>query len=308
MERKIGFIFCLIFSLVGCTLENAKPLPYQHIVIASDFLKPKDCSIFKAFTKKTNIKVYILSLSAENIINKLKSEKSATRIDAVLLSSLVSMKKIKDEQLIQHSQNELILPIAYNPYVISIFNDTLDTRQTYRGVLNSDNWSSLSKDPSYFTPMLAEANHSLRKNKTHFLKWLNVFIESKSRKDTTVTNTNQISKYADFMKLEFKNRNELKIIFPNEKLYTDVVSFAIIKQARNYTNALHIRQLIQREKINKIIAAKGNFFPISMTKKSKFPYQNRKFDWIFDAPTQLINKFNFVEKSLVKKEKIKANL
>lgn len=303
MVKKIGYIICIVFTFLGCTLENAKPLPDQHVVIASDFLQPKDRSIFKSFTKKTHIKVYIISLSAENIVKKLKNEKTATRIDAVLLSSLVSMKKIKDGRFIQHSQNAPILPIAYNPYVISLSNDTLNTKQTYRGVMKSNNWTALSKDPSYFTPMLAEAKHSLRKKKSNFPKWLSVFVDSKSKQDTTAINGNQISMYADYMKLDFTTKKQLKIIFPSEKTYTDVVSFAVVKQARNFSNALYIRQFIQREKINKIIAARGNFFPILMTKKSTFSYQNQTFDWIVNNPIQLMNNFNYVEKCLTKEEK-----
>ena len=169
--------------------------------------------------------------------------------------------------------------------------------------MKSNNWTALSKDPTYFTPMLAEAKHSLRKNKSNFPKWLSVFVDSKSKQDTTAVNGNQISKYAHYMKLDFATRKQLKIIFPSEKTYTDVVSFAVIKQARNFSNALYIRQFIQREKINKIIASKGNFFPILMTKKSTFSYQNRTFDWIVNNPIQLMNNFHYVEKCLTKEEK-----
>lgn len=303
MIKKIFFYFAISWVLQSCSTEVAKPLPHQHIVLASDFLTKKDLPIFKQFTKKFGIKVYLISLNEEQLIEKLKKEKTSTRIDAILLSSLVGMEKVNHLKALQTTLKNPIVTIGYDPYIYTIMNDSLDTKATYRGIFSSNNWKSLSTKTTYFTPMLAEVKLLLRKKKSNFPSYLKQFFKYKSNQDTTVRNGAVISKYSDFMALDYSTRIKVTLIFPSEKTYSDLATFAIVKQARNYSNALLLKRAIQQGKMNRIIAAKGNFFPLENPTKSRFEYQNRTFNWAVDNPLVALKNFTSIEQVLQKEEK-----
>jgi hypothetical protein len=196
-----------------------------------------------------------------------------------------------------------IITIGYDPYIYTIINDSLDTKATYRGILASDNWKSLSTKSSYFTPMLAEVKLLLRKKKSNFPTYTKQFFKHKSNQDTTVSNGAIISKHSDFMALDYSTRKRVTLLFPSEKTYTDLATFAIVKQARNYSNALLLRRAIQQVKMNRIIAAKGDFFPLENPTKSRFAYQNRTFNWAVKNPLVALKNFTSVEQVLQKEEK-----
>ena len=303
MFKKIFFYLAISWVLQSCSTEVAKPLPHQYIVLASDFLTKKDLPVFKQFTKKFGIKVYIISLSEQQLIEKLNKEKTATRIDAILLSSLVGMEKANRLNALQMTLKNPIVAIGYDPYIYTIVNDSLNTKASYRGVFASDNWSSLSTKTSYFTPMLAEVKQLLRKKKSDFPNWVKQFFKHKSNQDTAVNNSAVISKYSDFMALDYSIRKKITLLFPKEKTYTDLAVFAIVKQARNYSNALLLRRAIQQEKMNRIIAAKGNFFPLESSTKSRYAYQNRTFNWAVKNPLLTLKNFKSIEQLLQKEEK-----
>jgi ABC-type Fe3+ transport system substrate-binding protein len=303
MFKKIFFYLAVSWVLQSCSTEVAKPLPHQHIVLASDFLTKKDLPVFKQFTKKFGIKIYIISLSEQQLIEKLNKEKTATRIDAILLSSLVGMEKANRLNALQMTLKNPIVAIGFDPYIYTIVNDSLNIKASYRGVFASDNWSSLSTKTNYFTPMLAEVKELLRKKKSDFPTWFKQFFKHKYNQDTAVNNSAVISKYSDFMALDYSTRKKITLLFPNEITYTDLATFAIVKQARNYSNALLLRRAIQQEKMNRIIAAKGDFFPLESATKSRFAYQNRTINWAVKNPLLTLKNFTSIAQLLQKEEK-----
>lgn len=303
MFNKIFFYLAICLVLQSCSTEIAKPLPHQHIVLASDFLTKKDLPVFNQFSKKFGIKVYLITLTEQQLIEKLNKEKTSTRIDAILLSSLVGMEKAKRLNALQTTLINPIIAIGYDPFIYTIVNDSMDIKSTYRGIIASDNWKSLSTKTSYFTPMLAEVKQLLQKKKSDFPTWIKQFFKHKSTQDTTVSNSAMISKYSDFMSLDYSTRKRITLLFPNEKTFTDVATFAIVKQARNYSNAILLRRAIQQQKMNRIISAKGNFFPIESTTKSRFDYQNRTFNWALKNPLIAMKNFKIIEQILQKEEK-----
>ena len=303
MFNKIFFFLSICLVLQSCSTEIAKPLPHQHIVLASDFLTKKDLPVFNQFSKKFGIKVYLITLTEQQLIEKLNKEKTSTRIDAILLSSLVGMEKAKRLNALQTTLINPIIAIGYDPFIYTIVNDSMDIKSTYRGIIASDNWKSLSTKTSYFTPMLAEVKQLLQKKKSDFPTWIKQFFKHKSTQDTTVSNSAMISKYSDFMSLDYSTRKRITLLFPNEKTFTDVATFAIVKQARNYSNAILLRRAIQQQKMNRIISAKGNFFPIESTTKSRFDYQNRTFNWALKNPLIAMKNFKIIDQILQKEEK-----
>jgi ABC-type Fe3+ transport system substrate-binding protein len=151
--------------------------------------------------------------------------------------------------------------------------------------------------------MLAEVKLLLRKKKSNFPTYTKQFFKHKSNQDTTVSNGAIISKHSDFMALDYSTRKRVTLLFPSEKTYTDLATFAIVKQARNYSNALLLRRAIQQVKMNRIIAAKGNFFPLESSTKSRYAYQNRTFNWAVKNPLLTLKNFKSTEQLFQKEEK-----
>ena len=228
MFNKIFFYLAICLVLQSCSTEIAKPLPHQHIVLASDFLTKKDLPVFNQFSKKFGIKVYLITLTEQQLIEKLNKEKTSTRIDAILLSSLVGMEKAKRLNALQTTLINPIIAIGYDPFIYTIVNDSMDIKSTYRGIIASDNWKSLSTKTSYFTPMLAEVKQLLQKKKSDFPTWIKQFFKHKSTQDTTVSNSAMISKYSDFMSLDYSTRKRITLLFPKLQKVSTILSFQMM--------------------------------------------------------------------------------
>lgn len=317
--------FCLLFFLLGifssCKIEKARPFKKQFLNIASDCLEVKDTLLFKSLKSFAGIRVRILPMSADSLRKRLVLEGLNTEIDAVILSSMVDMVALEKSDRLQHIPTENLpenLPQKYlskskkwvgigcDPYVIVTLNDTLHKIRSYSDLAERTKWCTDLNSDANFYPFYSAIVHRINyKEKYNAHDWIKHFVQNKvdeiSETDSTLTCKTLFTNYSSYKTSEVILNSKFsdgKLIFPNQRTggtYFSMPTFAIIKQARNYTNALSFLDYLLIETVNKRLNFVWKTFPIVSTKESTFIYQNTRFKKFNASPVKLTEYYDRVK-------------
>ena len=240
--------------LVSCKIEEAKPEISKKLVLASDFLEPKDTLLFKHFLRKHKIHLKILNLSAGKIAQKLKKEGYNSTIDLVFVNSLHSVKvlyKNKFQKLnanflkekaptLKVFKNATWLVAGLDPFVFSYILDSTNAAKTYSDLSKNFTWAS-PQSIDEFSVLLAHRGSLSKKDS----KWKKGFIQNNvpfNSENDSVKNTQfLVIKHSFFIKNKSLSQNKKRVLFfPKEKnpgCYADRWCFAVVDQAKNYESA-----------------------------------------------------------------------
>jgi hypothetical protein len=315
-----------IFSVLiaGCRLETAKPSSKQYLLLATDCLNSKDHFLFKSFEKQSGIKVRILHLSTDEIVTKLKTEGINTEIDCILLSSVVEMDRISHLKTLQKiasdslpevlgtkyiSKDRSWFGLGFDPYVIVTLGESSRKIRDYSDLKTVDSWCTDLQSKKELFPFYAYVAHKTQP--TSLIseeEWIDNFnakkIKTLEKADTLIYSTVLFTKYSSFLT---KSNNTLKVykkgkvLFPNQRhggVYYDMPCFAIVKQARNFTNAMFFLRAIYTYRLNGKINRQLNTFPLSPDAAIKGSYQTIRFKRYSRAPIQLTETYSDVQNIL----------
>lgn len=300
---QIIICFLILVSFSSCRLEKARPFKKQNILIASDCLNSSDTTLFKSFKKKYNIRVRIITISTDSLETRLKKEGFSTEIDAVILSSVYSMYKMEKSDLLQKVPSEQIATsiqnkyrsnsekwtgIGIDPYVFITINDTLKKVKSYKDLLLHTKWcTTLTTDDDWY-PFYSNIVYKIKPEAEYnSVDWIRNFIKNKngiiSESDSSFNCNVLLTYYSTYKKNDaIKNTRfaKGKLIFPNQRsggLYYNMHCFGIIKQARNYSNAVKFYNYLLLEPVNKRVNNTWKTFPVIHEKDSRINYQNLRF-------------------------------
>ena len=243
----------LVSILFACSIEEAQPLTHKKLVIASDFLYPKDSKYFEEYAKDEKTHIEIIHMRADSIEYRLKKDGYNTNIDLVFVHSLVSVKTLEKQPFqpvlkdfhqeklnhLQHMKNNWFL-VGRDPFIITYVKDSLEKPSNYRELSSDFLWAS--PDLASLEVMKAHVRyqfqHKKEAKKNSVKKWLRGLKDHRvNYQEGTKTAKNRqllLMKFSTYYKnkqLERSKRREL--VFPKE-LYNDYFAIAIIPQARNY--------------------------------------------------------------------------
>jgi hypothetical protein len=134
MKKTVILILLLLslFSVSSCLLETAKEIQNKQLIIVSDKFTKLDRLIAKKFGKKSKLRVQLLEISENEIMQRISQAPFAANIDVLLIHSdqlrdFLTKKKcfqpIIKTQLFTEVRDELQpnhtnwLPVYYNPLV-----------------------------------------------------------------------------------------------------------------------------------------------------------------------------------------------
>lgn len=311
VQLFLGFLLIVMFT--ACTIEKARPFKKQQVVIASDCLHPSDTVLFKSFKKQYKIRVRILYLPFDSLENKLKTEGSATEIDAVILSSVYSMYSFEKSNLLQkvpreeifnpiqnkyHAKSGKWTGIGIDPYVFVNIKDTLKRILSYKDLLDDTKWCTTLKTDHEWYPFYSNIVNKIKPEaKYNALDWIRNFTKNNvgilKETDSSMNCKVLITNYSVYKKNELIPKTRFKkgkLIFPNQRsggCYYNMYCFGIVRQARNYANAIKIYNYLLVESVNKRINNSWKTFPVINTKDSKIDYQNIRFKKSSTSPVNL---------------------
>jgi ABC-type Fe3+ transport system substrate-binding protein len=328
---QLAFFLVLITGFSSCKIEKARPFKKQYLIIASDFLEAKDTLLFKSFKTLSGIRVRILSMSADSLLRRMKVEKQNTEIDAIIFSSTYDMVRFEKMNHLQKISNESIpknlskkfvsksnkwLGIGCDPYIIVTKEDTLNKVLLYSDLTEKTKWCTNLTSASDWYPFYATIAYKINpKDKYTPLNWIKNFKKNNQGELLEIDSATNCSlfftKHSIYMQSELYS-NQLfkkgKLIFPNQQKggsYYSMATFAVVKQARNYMNALEFIDYLMIETVNKRLNFRLKMFPLVNSKESVFRYQNNRFKKYAVSPIRLTDYFNQVKiiLSILEKEK-----
>jgi hypothetical protein len=157
VDRSKDFLLLvvLVASLFACSIDEAQPLAHKKLVIASDFLYPKDAKFFAELSKTEKVAIEIIHMRADSIQYRLKKDGFNTNIDLVFVQSLLGIKALENQSFqpvqngfsdgelseLKQIRNNWFL-VGKDPFVISYLKDSLDKPSTYRELSSDYLWTS----------------------------------------------------------------------------------------------------------------------------------------------------------------------
>jgi hypothetical protein len=249
--------FLLLMLLVGilfaCSIDEAQPLAHKKLVIASDFLYPKDARFFLELSKKEKVAIEIIHMRADSIQYRLKKDGFNTNIDLVFVQSLLGIKNLENQafQPVQNafSNDELSelkqirnnwFLVGKDPFVISYLKDSLEKPSSYRELSSDYLWTS--PDLASLDVLKAHVRYQFQNksgnNKQELKDWLRGLkdhrVNYQKGTDSTASTQLLLLTYSTYSKnkllVQTKKR---KVIFPKQ-LYSDYFAIAVVPQAKNY--------------------------------------------------------------------------
>jgi hypothetical protein len=249
--------FLLLMLLVGilfaCSIDEAQPLAHKKLVIASDFLYPKDARFFLELSKKEKVAIEIIHMRADSIQYRLKKDGFNTNIDLVFVQSLLGIKNLENQafQPVQNAfsngelselkqiRNNWFL-VGKDPFVISYLKDSLEKPSSYRELSSDYLWTSpyLASLDVLKAHVRYQFQNKSGNNKQELKDWLRGLkdhrVNYQKGTDSTASTQLLLLTYSTYSKnkllVQTKKR---KVIFPKQ-LYSDYFAIAVVPQAKNY--------------------------------------------------------------------------
>lgn len=253
---KIKYFLILVFllgGLFGCSIEEAQPLAHKKLVIASDFLYPKDARYFSEFAKEKKVQVEIIHMRADSMEYRLKKDGYNTEIDLVFVHSLISVKQLENQafQPIQNDFHEQKLDqlkqieknwflVGRDPFIITYLKDSLEKPTSYRELSTDYLWAS--PDLASLEVMKAHVRYQFQQNKdakkSALKNWLRGLKDHRvNYQEGTKTSPNRqllLMKYSAYFKSKELDRSKKRVLLFPPNIYNDYFAVAIVPQARNY--------------------------------------------------------------------------
>lgn len=293
----------LVALLSACKLEPAKESKRQEIIVASDFLNYKDVKLFQSFEKDYNVKVTILTLETDSLMKKLNQEGYATRIDVIMLKSALDMCKLEEANKLQkilRPEDQPDLPYRYrdndhhwyglsiDPFIIVSKKDSNSRILNYKDLAKKQEWTTNLKRNEDLVAFVTASLHQWRdQKKESTFQWHENFLQKEVQfrkpKDSVLIFPPLLTTYSSYYSdssLYRSGYKRAKLIYPNQNkggIIYELRSIAIVKQARNYSNAIDFIQFLNRDDVNQRINNWWNTFPINSSLERSYTYQNRRF-------------------------------
>lgn len=310
---QYSFLVFLLGLVTSCKIERARPFKKQYIIVASDCLEVKDTILFHSLKTYKGVRIRILPMSTDSLRKRLAREGFNTEIDAIFLSSMHDMVQLEKDGVLQHvpvdklplnlpskyySKNNKWFGIGCDPYVIVTTNDTLHKVRSYSDLAENTKWCTNLTSNAEFYPFYSAIVHRINsKEKYNAHDWIKHFLENKvgdiSDTDSTTNCSTLFTKYSTFRNSELITKSKFstgQMIYPNQRTggtYFSMPTFAIIKQARNYHNAIELLNYICIEAVNKRLNYSWYTFPVISNKESSITYQNTRFKKFSTSPVKL---------------------
>jgi len=258
-------------------LEKARPSSRQYVIIASDCLYAKDTTLFRQFITAQKISIFIRHLPTDSIERMLKNQKVNTHFDMVILQTLYDIAHFEKLGFLQRIPNNDmpvgILPqfttqsnkwIAFgvDPYVIVSTQDSAVAIHSYNDFFKRMDWSTDLIKNAQIVPLYASfLNHGIQKKQV--ASWLKQHVSVMHplpEDDSTFTANYLLTNLSTYQTLKQQNKSPFikkQLIVPENHQFGIMYNlhcFGIVKQARNYTNALNFMHAFIGESMNLRVA------------------------------------------------------
>jgi hypothetical protein len=278
-------IFVALLPLCGCNTTSVGSSKPKRLYIASDFLTPKDSVFFSGFSKKEDIKVLILSMSADSIVSHYKQFGYNSKFDLVLMKSTYSLNLLSKAKVL-HTIPEENKPkeigfasldsdwiiLGVDPYVISGLESKRDFQ--YNELTFGKKWKRVLTQEEMASFQVSVLFQFGRKNLSKSVKWL----EKIENQSTNQNDTIEVAPYF-LSRLSLVRKQGKEYVYPNQSrkfgAFYDGIGMGVVRHGSKYTTSLSLIEYYSNIVHNQRLCNKLNILPIQNPKgMSSFLYQN----------------------------------
>jgi ABC-type Fe3+ transport system substrate-binding protein len=315
---SVIFLISMLFGISSCYVDTAETPHNQVVTIYTDCLLPSDTTLFHSFSQKNQVRVRIVSNTADSILSELKVKGINTSADILLFHSLYDTKRAQRLGIFHRIPkivvNDPLDPkytsvyntwfgIGKNPYVFVFKHDTLEKLNNYQNIADSSfsiNWSTnisrYTDAVPFFAPFLRKMDRSKaiaffsHYQKTGIKKPFN-FTEKKPDSLETRYYLSYFSEYRKLLKEPSNPFKHASYVFPNQRsngVHYNMICAGVVSQARNFENAKLLIEYMLSTEVNERLNNHWNTFPIRKPKAPiQYPYQNNAYNE-FRTPSKFI--------------------
>lgn len=328
----------LIVSLVfaSCLVDTAEIPKNQQVTIYTDCLTKDDVSLFRSFRKKEDVRVKIVHLPADSILQIIQKEGYNTKADVIILRSLYDIQRVDKANILEGLKSwkldELVsgkfkakdntwFGIGVDPYVFVAKNDTISTLSEFGELLHKNQynkWSTNLETSADLVPMLAPILQ--KKKRSDAIEWYMDFLENDyvqvkehDKEGIPILTTDVlVTNYTSYTAMSKRNDStdfHMHLTFPNQSkkgTFYNLICAGVVKQARNYENARLLVEYLAASHMNEKINNRWNTFPISLqTRTHIYAYQNTTFKIYKGSNARILVNYPNVNRIVKKKRKRK---
>lgn len=309
---KISSVICALSLIGSCSIPEVETPKKSDLILASDFLFPKDSILFQNFEKQQNIKVKIKHLTTDSIISHYLKYQYNSKFDGVLLYSSYSLNRLSKTKILHplspklsdspkglKSPNSDWIVFGLDPYVID-FGKEKTANFTYNEFANDLKWQPiLTKDESaaFFASVLHQFG---RNNMYKSMNWLRTMKDQMSNgsNDTLAKENFTLSRFS--ISQQAHNNN---VISNQGRLGTfyDGIGIGSVKHSAKYSEITRLQLYVMKSFNNQAITGKLFVFPIEDPNlHSDFKYQNDYPAFFRCTPNEAAKEYRDMERILNK--------
>lgn len=334
MLFKYLFIISFVSLVFTSCIDTAKIPKDQIVTVYTDCLNKDDVPLFRRFRKKEHIRVKIIHLPVDSILQIIQKEGYNTKADVVILKSLYDMQRVTKVDILQRlrswkldelvdkkfkSKNNTWFGIGVDPYVFVAKNDTISTIAEFGELLHKKNynkWSTNLETSTDLVPMLAPILQ--KKKRSDAIEWYMDFLENdyvqakENDKDgvSLITTDVLVTNYTSYAAMSKRNDStdfHMHLTFPNQNkkgTFYNLICAGVVKQARNYENARLLLEYLSTSYMNEKLNDRWNTFPISLqTRTHVYAYQNTSFKIYKGSNARILVNYPNIHRIIKKKRR-----
>ncbi len=309
---KFFYSICCLSLLGSCSVPEVKSQKKSYIILASDFLHPKDSILFENFTKQQHIKVKIKHLSTDSILSHFAYYGYNSKFDGVLMYSSYTLNKLSKAHILQPLSIELEnvpkgsrspyndwMVFGFDPYVLD-FGKGQTKLYTYNELTHNFKWEPvLTKEQT--AAFFASVIHQFGRNNIHkSMNWL------RTMNDHMHWAPNDTLPKANFTLSRHSKARQSKhhFITPNQArlgTFYDGIGIASIKHSRKYVEITQLQQYVLNSYNNQVMTGKLGIFPLEDPKShSDYKFHNNYPAFFRCTPYEASKEYRDMEKIMNK--------
>jgi ABC-type thiamine transport system substrate-binding protein len=316
-NRLFLLVVALLLVVTSC---NHQPIATQKVTqlsVASDFLTEKDSILFKGFQSYKGVKVHIVPMSADSIVDLHKRQPYNLPFDVVILQSSYDMHHLSSNKVFHELPSSVywenasfIAPnkdweaLAIDPFVIAGINSPKDVQ--YSELTFGNRWENAVR-PINYKAFQASILFQFGKENT---KKSQAFMEKLASQSSVVKDTSMIAdsiRPKNWKLLQLSDALLTKQIFryPSQSqkfgAFYDVIGIGIVSHSSIYSTAESFIQFLKNSTRNQWLCNNWKVLPvIKPSKPSPYEYQNNYPMLFRGGPKQIVSHFKAVDSIVIK--------
>ncbi len=277
--QSVSAVLFLLAGLSSCFVDTATPVNDKELAIVSDYLVAKDTVLFKRFKEKYDCRVFIRTMTTDELIGYMRNADHNSALDIVMMKSIHNVLILNKNGVLHplgknersfHVDSSYIsakynyVGLGFDPFVLCYTTDTVPLISNYSALSKTRHFNRLTNEDIlvFLSPMRKE------QTRVNFYSWTKQWRSQTTpfdAKDTLQAEFPILALYSDFRTFPKSLKKYTIVNYPKGKKegsYFNLRSIAIVRQAEHFTLAKNFISFYRNAGYNEDINLKLKTVPL----------------------------------------------